>query len=235
MTAYDGSDELLDHLERCLDEGRKTTVGYVNVHVLNQAAQDPGLTAYLDGLDVCYADGEGVVWASRQLASPLPCRMTAADFLWPLAKRLAHRRRRVGWIGGRPGVVDDAVATLRTQYPELLVAYTHHGFPDVDLTPEVQAAQLDLLFVGMGTPIQERWIARHREQLDVPVVWGIGATHDFVSGRVPRGPRWLHQNQEWLARLATEPRRLWRRYLLGNPRFALRTLRAAWSPDESRR
>jgi exopolysaccharide biosynthesis WecB/TagA/CpsF family protein len=76
----------------------------------------------------------------------------------------------------------------------------------------------------MGTPVQERWVERWRGAIDAPVVWVLGATHDFVSGRVARGPAWLHQDHEWLARLLVDPRRLWRRYLIGNVVFAGRVL-----------
>jgi len=104
---------------------------------------------------------------------------------------------------------------------------TDHGF-HADIAPliaRINAFGPDVVLVGMGTPTQERWIARWRGALDAPVVWALGATHDFVSGRVSRGPAVLHQNQEWLARLLVDPRRLWRRYLLGNTAFIARVVR----------
>ena len=90
----------------------------------------------------------------------------------------------------------------------------------------VKEACPDILLVGMGTPCQEKWIAKYRENLEVPVVWAVGALFDFVVGVQPRGPRWmLDHGLEWLYRLFSNPMRLWRRYLIGNPIFILRVLR----------
>ena len=89
----------------------------------------------------------------------------------------------------------------------------------------MNAAHPHILLVGMGTPIQERWIAAHRHELDVPVVWAVGALFDFVAGVQPRGPRWMLDNGlEWLYRLRSDPRRLWQRYVVGNPLFILRVM-----------
>ena len=92
-----------------------------------------------------------------------------------------------------------------------------------------------VLFIGMGTPTQEKWIAAHRGELEVPVVWAVGALFDFVAGVQPRGPRWMLDNGlEWLYRLCSDPRRLWHRYLIGNPLFLARVIRQRLrNPDET--
>jgi N-acetylglucosaminyldiphosphoundecaprenol N-acetyl-beta-D-mannosaminyltransferase len=223
-------DELLERVGGWVDAHARRTVGYVNVHVLNVAADDPALTAFLRGLDLCYADGGGVVLGARLTGQQLPGRMTGADWIYDLGALAAQRGWRLGWLGGEPGVTTKAAEVLAERCPGLVVAGTWHGYfpregPEHDaLLAEIAAAKLDLLLVGMGTPIQEHWVASARDRLEVPVVWCLGATADFVSGKVDRGPAWLHQNQEWLARLITEPGRLWRRYLIGNPRFLGRML-----------
>jgi N-acetylglucosaminyldiphosphoundecaprenol N-acetyl-beta-D-mannosaminyltransferase len=216
---------LLDAVEGFMHAGGRSTVGYANVHVLNTAAGDAALREFLNALDLCYCDGNGVKWAARATGQHLPERMTGADWIWDFAAR-AEGRWRVFWLGGEPGVTAAAAARLRERHPRLDIL-TDHGFHDDEagLVARINAARPDVLLVGMGTPVQERWVARWRDTLAVPVVWVLGATHDFVSGRVDRGPAWLHRDHEWLARLWTDPRRLWRRYLLGNTAFAARV---AW-------
>ena len=202
-------------------------MAYLNVHVVNTAARDPALTEFLQGADICYADGAGVVLGARMLGHHLPERMTGADWIWDLARE-AEGRWRIAWIGGEPGVSDEAAGILREQHPALEL-HAEHGFHEDSgaVCARVNAFAPDLVLVGMGTPVQERWVATWRGELEAPVVWCLGATADFVSGKVDRGPAWLHDNQEWLARLVTEPRRLWRRYLLGNPLFLARVARQA--------
>lgn len=215
---------LLDRVLQQVGSGGPWTVGYVNAHVLNQAAREPALHAFLRGLDLCYCDGNGVRLGARLLGQELPARMTGADWIWALAAR-CEGHHRLFWLGGEPGVTEEAADRLRARHPALEVQ-TDHGFhpkdgPDNDaLIARINAAAPDLLLVGMGTPIQERWVAANRHRLEVPVVWVLGATADFVSGRVARpGPDWLVQRAEWLSRLAADPRRLAGRYLIGNAEF----------------
>ncbi len=215
---------LLDRVSLLVSAGTPATVGYANVHVLNTAASEPGLRAFLNTLDLCYCDGNGVKWAARATGQAMPERMTGADWIWDFAAR-AEGQWRVFWVGGEPGVAEEAATRLRARHPGLVVA-TDHGFHD-DVAPllaRINGFRPDILLVGMGTPVQERWVQRWRSALEVPVVWMLGATHDFVSGRVRRGPAWLHGNHEWLARLLVDPKRLWRRYLLGNTLFVGRVI-----------
>ncbi len=220
---------LLDDVGRAIDARGRLTIAYANVHVVNVAQHDPVLRDFLEGADRVYADGSGVVLGARMLGADLGARMTGADWILDFAARAEREGWRVGWIGGEYGVAADAVRTLQARHPRLVVPFVRHGRPRGDdgekqLDHELDDAHLDVLLVGMGTPVQERWVARRRARLDVPVVWCVGAVADFVSGRTSRGPEWLFRRQEWLARLLVEPRRLWRRYLIGNPRFVLAVL-----------
>jgi N-acetylglucosaminyldiphosphoundecaprenol N-acetyl-beta-D-mannosaminyltransferase len=211
-----------------LVSGGGGTVAYLNVHVSNTAWRDPALTRFLRSVDVCYCDGAGIKLGARMLGDHLPERMTGADWIWDLAARAEAERWRIGWIGGHPGVAADACETLKERHPGLRT-YAAHGFYDDDQVPGVlermNAFGPHILFVGMGTPVQEAWVERWRGHIDAPVIWCLGATADFVSGRTTRGPQWLHDNAEWAARLITEPRRLWKRYLLGNPVFLARVVK----------
>lgn len=219
-------DTLVERIQALLDSGRPATVSYANVHVCNTAQRDPALARFLAGVDLCYADGQGVVLASRLLGEPLSERMTGADWIEDVAAASAEFGLRIGWVGAEPGVAHEACRVLNTRFPGAQFGPAWHGFHTdwSTVLAEINQAQLDVLLVGMGTPIQEHWVARYRDRLDVPVVWCLGATADFVAGRTSRGPRFLYERHEWLARLLVEPRRLARRYLVGNPAFLARVL-----------
>lgn len=218
---------LLDAVGRLVAARGRATVAYVNVHVLDVAHRDDGLRRFLQAADLVYCDGGGVVLGARILGKDLPERMTGADWIWDLAARAEAAGWRIYWMGGEPGVAAEAARRLRERHPALAIA-AEHGF-HADAGPVVAAMNAfapDIVLVGMGTPLQERWVTTNRAAIDAPVVWVTGATADFVSGHVSRGPRWLHDHQEWLARLIVDPKRLWRRYLVGNTVFLARVLAA---------
>ncbi len=204
----------------------RLTVMYVNVHSMNLQHDDPEYGAVLEAADLVYCDGTGVRLAARFTGNRLPARMTGADWIWDLCEVAARDRVSLFFLGGAPGVADDAARRLRARYPSLRILGTADGYGLDGLTIDrLNTLRPDIVLVGMGSPTQEKWIARHRSELDVPVLWAVGALFDFVAGRIRRGPRWMTEHGlEWICRLAVEPRKLWRRYLIGNPRFMLRVL-----------
>ena len=222
---------LVDAVVRSARDSHRCTVFYANIHVLNTAYGDPDLRRILNQADIVYCDGAGVRLGARLLGHRLPERMTGADWIEPLCAVCAEKGVSLYFLGARSGVAAEAAARLQARHPGLRIVGAHHGYladPAVcaGAIAAINAARPDILLVGMGTPLQEKWIAAHREELDVPVVWAVGALFDFVAGVQPRGPRWmLDHGLEWLSRLISDPRRLWRRYILGNPLFILRVLR----------
>lgn len=219
---------LLQAVSEFIAAGSPRTVAYLNVHVANLAATDDRLKRFLNSVDLCYCDGEGIRFGAKLLGEELPERMTGADWIWDLAA-LAEGKWKLAWMGGEPGVTLQAAEVLREKHPQLEIL-CDHGFYRNDGYPEVIAKinrfNPDIVLVGMGSPLQEQWVEDWRSQLNAPVVWCLGATADFVSGKVDRGPHWLHQRQEWLARLMVDPQRLGRRYLVGNTQFVARILKA---------
>ena len=219
---------LLTAVGSLVTAGRGGRVGYLNVHVANLAAHNPDLVSFLQSTDVCYCDGEGIRWAARMLGSELPERMTGADWIWDLAKQAEQQQWRLFWLGQEPGITQAAADVLQKQHPNLEIQ-TAHGFYEDDaqaeLINQIQAFKPHILLVGLGSPHQEAWVTQWSQSLSPTVCWCLGATADFVSGKTNRGPAWLYTRQEWIARLANEPARLWKRYLVGNSRFALRVAR----------
>jgi N-acetylglucosaminyldiphosphoundecaprenol N-acetyl-beta-D-mannosaminyltransferase len=218
-----------DLLERVVQSVRRrvhVTFLYVNVHCMNVQSRDPQYAGILRDADIVYCDGMGVLLAARLTGQTIPERMTGADWIEDLCQVMMHHDLSLYLLGSSPQTVHGAAAALQARYPGLRIVGAGDGYAmGPETVAQINAAHPDILLVGMGTPRQEKWIARHRGELDVPVVWAVGALFDFVSGRIPRGPRWMTQHGlEWLCRLVIEPRRLWRRYLLGNPRFLWRVL-----------
>lgn len=218
--------------------GRREMVLNVNVHCLNLAYRDPALRRVLDEAALVFCDGAGVALGARLLGLPAPQRITYADWTWSLAGLAAREGLSLYLLGSWPGVAEEAARRLRRRHPALRIAGTGHGY--FDKTPaseqneavldEISAVGPDLLVVGFGMPLQERWISANRHRLGPGVALAGGAAFDYVSGRARRGPRLLTDHGfEWLARLFLEPGRLWRRYLIGNPLFVARILRARLS------
>ena len=227
-------EELHGRMGRLIRGGRRGLVLNVNVHCLNLCYEDPALRAFLNGADVVFCDGAGVMLAARLLGRRIPERITYADWAWRLAAFAEAQGFSMYLLGAGPGVTEEAARRLRAQHPALEIAGVRHGFFDrapgspenEAVVGEINAARPDILLVGLGMPVQEYWLMENRSRLDAGVLLTGGAVFDYVSGRLRRGPRLLTENGfEWLARLLVEPRRLWRRYLLGIPLFLVRVIR----------
>ena len=210
---------------------RITTLGcYSNAHTVNLACSDPEYGRVLRKCDLLYADGASIAWAGRLAGISIPGRITAMDYFPVLASRCAQEGLSMFLLGSKPGIIDTAAQNLRAEFPNLRIAGFHHGHFDLTdssrILAEINAAQADILAVGMSSPRQEFWLREHRETIQAPVRWCVGALFDYLGGGERRAPAWLcRMGGEWLFRLAMDPSGKWRRYLLGNPRFLWNTLR----------
>jgi N-acetylglucosaminyldiphosphoundecaprenol N-acetyl-beta-D-mannosaminyltransferase len=227
-------DELHAEIEHLVRSGGRGVVLNVNAHCLNLCYEDPKLRDFMNGAEVVFCDGVGVMLAARILGRRIPERITYAEWTWQLADFAAARGFSLYFLGARPGVAQVAARRLKKRYPGLRIAGARHGYFDHSagsaeneaVVDEINTVAPDILLVGLGMPLQDRWLMENWQRLDVHVALTGGAVFDYVSGRLRRGPRLLTDNGfEWLARLLAEPRRLWRRYLVGNPLFLLRVLR----------
>jgi len=216
-----------------------------NVDILHRVARDADLRQHLEKSEIVVADGKPLIWASRLAGNALPARVPGSDLIWSLATAMAGAGRSVYLLGGEPGTAGQAEEVLRDRFPDLKLA--GHLSPSLgfDTRPqeydavcdEVVDAAPDLVFVGFGFPKQERVIARLRPRL--PQTWflGCGAAIGFVAGVHSRAPGWMQESGlEWVHRLALEPRRLMRRYLVDDAPFAARLLAgSAWQRLRGRR
>jgi len=208
-------------------------VMYVNAHVVNQSHTTPGLRDALARADLVYCDGYGVRLAARALHLAVPHRMTGADWIWGLAGLCQQHGQSIYLLGSEPPIAREAAARLQRWYPELRIAGAHHGYFEIDSPHNLRVIEdivdraPDIVLVGMGTPKQELWADRYAAELGGAVVWSVGALFDYVSGRTSRAPHVLADHGlEWIFRLAIEPHRMWRRYLIGNPAFLSRVYSA---------
>jgi N-acetylglucosaminyldiphosphoundecaprenol N-acetyl-beta-D-mannosaminyltransferase len=220
--------QAVDAIDELVQAGRGGAVFTPNVDHVVQCQDDPLLRAAYEAASLSLADGMPVVWASRLLGRPLPERVSGSDLVGPLMGRAALRRWRVLLLGGGEGVAERAATKLSANNPGLEVVGTLS--PRIDLRESscersgvldaVRRSAPDLVLVALGAPKQELWIHESRQALAPAVLLGVGATLDFLAGTVPRAPAWMSRvGLEWLHRLASDPVRLWRRYLVRDPRF----------------
>ena len=238
------ADELREEMLRVVRDGEHALILHVNVHCLNLSYHRPWLRELLNNASVVFCDGFGVALATKILGRPGLQRFTHADEMWRLAEFAGANELSLFFLGARPGVAKKAATRLEERSPGLRIAGIHHGY--FDRTPgspeneaviqEINAANPDILVVGFGMPIQELWLKENWDRLNANVAITLGAVFDYVSGELRRGPRILTDNGfEWLARLFIEPKRLWRRYLIGNPLFLWRVLKQRLNRDGDRR
>lgn len=217
--------DALDCVDVAVSERRRLRIGVVNAAKLVNMRRDPLLREDVLSSDVILADGMSVVWASRLLLGQgLPERVTGIDLMLGVLERGRVLGYRVYLLGARPEILAEACQRVFRDFPGIRIVGQQHGYFTEQEEPEIAAricaAQADVLFVAMSSPRKERFMASWAEQLDVPVTHGVGGSFDVLAGRVRRAPRlWRRCGLEWLYRLAQEPRRLWRRYLVTNSVF----------------
>ena len=211
-------------MERWINSGKTGRyVAVTGMHGVSESRHDPQFRDILNSASLVVPDGMPLVWLGRWHGHPLRRRVYGPELMETFCRETGSRYRHF-FYGGAPGVAQDLARRLRDQFG-ITVAGTYTP-PFRALTEEeerdfagrVQEAAPDVLWVGLSTPKQERWMFEHRHTLRVPVMLGVGAAFDLNSGRLRRAPWWMRENGlEWLYRLLVEPRRLWKRYLVTIP------------------
>ncbi|MBN1869565.1 MAG: WecB/TagA/CpsF family glycosyltransferase [Candidatus Omnitrophica bacterium] len=213
-------------------EGCKRTAFYLNAHCVNLAYADPEYKDILNRSDLVYAGGMGVVWASRFLGETLPERVNILDFFDVLVGELKANHTKIFLLGGTQEVVKQAEASLKNRGLDVLGSRS--GFfseaQEDDVIREINALKPDILMAGLGVPNQEKWIWRHRQELDVNLCWAVGGVFDLIAGRLKWAPAWMRRSGlEWLYLSFQSPKRFLKRYLFGNPLFIYRVFRAKFT------
>ncbi len=223
-----GMEDALQHIERLIRDGSPNLVITADANAVLIALEDAEFRALMERAALVTPDGFGLLWAGKRLGQPFPERVSGVDMAAQLT-RLSHERDyRLYLLGAAPGVAERAAQNLLRRYPNAQIVGVQHGyFSEADepaIVAQIVAARPHVLLVGMGMPRQEKWAWRHREQLGVPVMIGVGGSFDVYAGVVKRAPQWLQRiGCEWLWRLMQDPRKI--KKVRNLPRFAWRVIR----------
>ena len=224
--------QAVDFLDRTFERGERSIVAFANAHSLNLAATDRRFRSALETA-IIFNDGVGLDIASRLLfGSPFPENLNGTDFVPRYMAKTAHRYR-IFLLGGKPEIVKRAAAEFARLYPRHDIVGYRDGYfesgENASVIQNIHRSAADIVLVAMGNPKQEIWLVDNLAATGCKLGFGVGALFDFTAGEIPRAPRWIQRSRlEWLYRLFKEPRRLWNRYVYGNPRFLLRVI-AQWS------
>ena len=222
--------ETVDCIAERVGKRKFTQHVVVNVAKLVNMRNDVRLAESVRSCDLINIDGMGVVWAARLLGYRVPERVAGVDLFEQLIRLSAERGFPVFFLGGTEDVVERTTAVLTTRHPTLNVAGFHHGYfwnDEQEIVEKIQTSGARLLFVAITSPKKEIFIDRWKDRLGVDFVMGVGGTFDVVAGAVRRAPEWMQRaGMEWLFRVIQEPRRMWRRYLVTNSKFAVMLVKA---------
>jgi len=223
-------DEFVTLTTQWASTGRRALVIGINAHVVNMCAKNPEFAAVVTASDLNFPDGQSVVWAARALGHRPRGRVPLTHITAPMCRAWVAADLRVYLLGGRPGVAERAAERLRREYG-LQVVGTRDGYftdsDEADVIADINTSGAQVLMVGMGNPRQELWAYAHRERLTPPVVLTCGGWFDWTAGIRRPCPPWIYRfGMEWAYRLAQEPRRLFTRYVVGNPSFIYRVIRS---------
>jgi len=221
-------DRTLDWIDAAVALGAREYLCVAAVHTVMESREDDALRAAVEDAAFTVPDGQPLVWALKALGHEIDARVYGPELMERACARAAHSGQRFYLYGGRDEqALAQLAANLLDRHEGLQLAGgwspPHRELSDAELdevAARVNAARPDVVWVGIGVPKQEKWMAAMRDRLDAPVLVGVGAAFDFHAGLVPQAPAWMQRRGlEWLFRLLQEPRRLWRRYARHNPRF----------------
>ncbi len=222
----------LDAIAVAVRERRKGYICVTGVHGVMESQADAGFKKILNAAFLCTPDGMPMVWAGKLAGHREMSRVYGPDLMLEVCRWSETSGVKHFFYGGADGVAELLAKKLREKFPKLQVAGTYtppfralNETEVENLQAQIAAEQPDILWVGLSTPKQEKFMAEFLPKLDVTLMLGVGAAFDFHTGRVSQAPRWMQRSGlEWLYRLGSEPRRLWRRYLRNNPLFVLNFL-----------
>ena len=220
----------LRKVERFILSGHSHKVYIANAHTLNIAYEDPYYKSVLKSADFILNDGTGLNWAAKRAGDGFLDNLVGTDFVPKLCEAYSEKGYGFYFLGAHQGIAELAAKKLKESCPALRIVGFHHGYFSKDenqqIIDAINNSYAHVLLVGFGNPKQEIWIHENIANLNVGVAIGVGAFFDYHSGRLRRAPKWmLRYGMEWIFRLSAEPRRLWKRYVMGNPKFIFRVLR----------
>lgn len=220
--------DVVDQMKEWIRERKAChSIAATGMHGIVEAQHDSSFKEILNAADLIVPDGMPLVWLGRRHGYDLPRRVYGPDLMLAFCEETQAQRYRHFFYGGEPGVAERLADSLKRRFPGMQIAATFSPpfrpltkEEDEEIVARISRTAPDVLWVGLGAPKQERWMHEHKDRLGVPVMVGVGAAFDMLSGRRRQAPRWMREHGlEWLFRLLQEPRRLWRRYLICGSQF----------------
>ncbi len=227
MTMMEAVERIAEHIGR--NERRK--IFFVNPDCFNKTFSDKGYFELLHKADYIFPDGIGVHLACKMINNPLKENINGTDMLPFLCQMALQRGFSFYLVGGKPGIAAKMKAKLENDYPGIKIAGEQHGFFDrekdsASVLAKINEQNPDILLVAFGVPVQEKWIEDNFDRINCRIAMGVGGLFDFYSGNIKRAPTWMREiGVEWFFRFLMEPKRMFRRYFIGNPVFIFRVLR----------
>ncbi len=216
-------DEALEICKGFIDAGDGAKIIHTpNAEITEMCVEKAEIKEIVNGADLIIPDGAGVILASKILNKKLKCKVAGIELCENLARLSGEWGTKIFFLGGKPGIPEKAAEKLKEKYPDMLIAGINDGYfkNDEEIIEKINSSGADILFVCLGVPKQEIWMASHRNVLNVKLMGGFGGSFDVLSGTIQRAPKFFIKcNLEWLYRLLKEPRRIGRMMKL--PKFIL--------------
>lgn len=220
-------DDFVHYIDDAIPHHRSCHIVLVNAAKIVKARFDRELAHIIRTADFVGADGVPIVWASKLFGAPLPGRVNGTDLMERLIDLAARRGYRLYLLGAKQEIITKAVDNLMLKYADLQIAGYRNGYfrneeEEIAAVQHIAASGADILLVGMGSPMKEKWVRRYANVLSVPIIHGVGGSFDILAGFTRRAPLWMQKvGLEWFFRLMQEPARMWKRYLLTNSLYVL--------------
>lgn len=226
-------DETIAIVEEIIKTRVPTQHVVINANKINLMESDPSLKKIVNSCPLINADGASILWAARKLNIPLKERVTGIDLFLNLVRLAGEKGYKIYLFGARQEVVEKVRNVFMKAYPNLqIVGYRNGFFTEADepeIVREMSDSGADMAFVGFSSPKKEYWINKYINQLNIPFVMGVGGSFDVVAGITDRAPVWMQTHGlEWFYRFIQEPRRMWKRYVIGNIQFIILTYRTSF-------
>ena len=224
-------DETVARCQELIEQRRPVQHAFINAAETVMMEDVPGFRETLAACDIVNVDGQSIVWAARILGVALSGRVAGPDLMERLLDLAERKEYAVYFLGARAEVLKEFELAALRLHPRLAVAGRHHGYFDDDaaVADDIRRSGARLLFVAISSPRKEFFLSRNLDRIGPLFAMGVGGSFDLLAGKTRRAPHWMQRaGLEWLFRLIQEPRRMWKRYLIGNARFLGLTLRAWW-------
>lgn len=226
--------ETIGIIDKAISENRPIHHVVINAAKVVNAQKDEALRNSIVSCDIINADGQAIVWASRFLGKPLPERVAGIDIMANLVKLAAEKKYRIFFLGAKEDVVKDVVDVYTKMYGKEIIAGYRNGYfnkeAEQEIAKQIAESGASILFVAMSSPKKEIFLNTYKNLIQTPFIMGVGGSFDVVSGLVKRAPVWMQQwGLEWFYRVMQEPKRMWKRYLIGNSAFIYLVIKEKWS------